>query len=424
MGLESTMICVDNSDWMRNSDFIPSRLQSQFDAVNMVALAKTKANPENNVGLLTLTDNRVLVTLTTEVGKIISKLHLVKPDGSIDIIHGIKVANLALKHRQSKNHKPRIVMFVASPVKCDQPELVKLSKRLKKEKVNVDIINFGEEESNAVILNDIVNTINGKEGTGSHLISVAAPANLSDAMFSSPIFQGEDGQSSGLPAGFGPGFQYGMEDDPELAMALRISMEESRLKQEADAGGEKKPDGMETDQPAAGAKAAEIKTEDSGEVKMEASEDDLLQQALALSLTASQQEQQQQAQTKKEEPNLAAMTEEEQLHYALQMSMAAPSTTTPSATAATASTTTASSSGATSTVPTTASKTVDAEMKDEDEDYAKAMNDPEFLQRVISSLPGVDPNSDAVRSAFENLTKESKEEADKKKKKEEEDSKK
>jgi 26S proteasome regulatory subunit N10 len=33
------------------------------------------------------------------------------------------------------------------------------------------------------------------------------------------------------------------------------------------------------------------------------------------------------------------------------------------------------------------------------------MNDPEFLQRVISSLPGVDPNSDAVRSAFDNLTK-------------------
>lgn len=33
------------------------------------------------------------------------------------------------------------------------------------------------------------------------------------------------------------------------------------------------------------------------------------------------------------------------------------------------------------------------------------MNDPEFLQRVISSLPGVDPNSDAIRSAVDNLTK-------------------
>ncbi len=51
--------------------------------------------------------------------------------------------------------------------------------------------------------------------------------------------------------------------------------------------------------------------------------------------------------------------------------------------------------------------------KKDDEDYAKAMNDPEFLQRVISSLPGVDPNSDAVRSAFDNLTKEKSKEKDK-----------
>ncbi len=87
---------------------------------------------------------------------------------------------------------------------------------MKKEKVNIDIVNFGEEEANSAILNEFINTINGKEGTGSHLVSIAAPANLSDALFSSSLFQSEDG--SGLPAGFGPGYQYGMEDDPELAM--------------------------------------------------------------------------------------------------------------------------------------------------------------------------------------------------------------
>merc|ERR1712127_955233 len=100
-------------------------------------------------------------------------------------------------------------------------------------------------------------------------------------------------------------------------------------------------------------------------------------------------------------------TEEEQLHYALQMSMSHSASESASA-----------STTEKQTTP------VDAEMKDEDDDYAKAMNDPEFLQRVISSLPGVDPNSEAIRSAVDNLTKESKEEADKKKKKEEEDSKK
>ena len=39
----------------------------------------------------------------------------------------------------------RIVAFVGSPLDVDEGQLTKLAKRLKKEKVNVDIINFGEE---------------------------------------------------------------------------------------------------------------------------------------------------------------------------------------------------------------------------------------------------------------------------------------
>ncbi|CAF0786460.1 unnamed protein product [Brachionus calyciflorus] len=368
MVLESTMICVDNSDYMRNADFVPSRMQSQFDAVNMVARAKARSNPENNVGLLSMADNRVLVTLTSDVGKIMSKLHSCKPNGSIDLIRGIKVANLALKHRQSKNHKPRIVIFVASPVKLDQAEFTKLAKRLKKEKVNVDIVNFGEEEANNEVLSEFINILNGKEGTSSHLVSISAPSSLSDALLSSPMFQGED---SGLPSGFGAGMDYGMEDDPELAMALRISMEESRAKQEADS---KKTSGetMETD-------AAQQGT----------GEEDLLQQALALSLS--------QQDDKNKVPDFGLMTEEEQLNYALQMSMAS------------------SAEGSTSNTVTEKPTPVDTEMKDEDEDYDKAMNDPEFLQRVISSLPGVDPNSDAVRSAFDSLNKDKSKEGEEKK---------
>lgn len=52
---------------------------------------------------------------------------------------------LALKHRQGKNHKMRIVVFIGSPVNLESKEMTKLAKRLKKEKVNVDIVSFGEE---------------------------------------------------------------------------------------------------------------------------------------------------------------------------------------------------------------------------------------------------------------------------------------
>ena len=37
----------------------------------------------------------VLVTLTTDVGKVLSTLHSVKPKGAINIITGIKIAHVS-----------------------------------------------------------------------------------------------------------------------------------------------------------------------------------------------------------------------------------------------------------------------------------------------------------------------------------------
>ncbi|CAI5438736.1 unnamed protein product [Caenorhabditis angaria] len=68
---ESTMICVDNSEWMRNGDFQPTRLQSQQDAVNLVMQCKLRANPENAVGILAMAENvQVLSSLSTEAGRL------------------------------------------------------------------------------------------------------------------------------------------------------------------------------------------------------------------------------------------------------------------------------------------------------------------------------------------------------------------
>lgn len=50
----SLRFSVDNSEYMRNGDFLPTRLQAQQDAVNIVCHSKTRSNPENNVGLITL----------------------------------------------------------------------------------------------------------------------------------------------------------------------------------------------------------------------------------------------------------------------------------------------------------------------------------------------------------------------------------
>lgn len=44
---------LDTSDWMRNGDYVPTRLDAQFDAVTLLADAKLSANPESTVGVLT-----------------------------------------------------------------------------------------------------------------------------------------------------------------------------------------------------------------------------------------------------------------------------------------------------------------------------------------------------------------------------------
>merc|ERR1711981_1476648 len=80
------------------------------------------------------------------------------------------------------------------------------------------------------LLNKFVTTINGKEGTGSHLVTIPPGPHLSDALVSSPIVQGEDGSGAGITSTGGGGFEFGVDpnDDPELALALRVSMEEQR----------------------------------------------------------------------------------------------------------------------------------------------------------------------------------------------------
>ena len=37
---------------------------------------------------------------------------------------------------------------------------------------------------------------------------------------------------------------------------------------------------------------------------------------------------------------------------------------------------------------------------DDKEDYSEVMNDPAFLQSVLQNLPGVDPQSEAVKNAM------------------------
>mmetsp|Transcript_32763 Transcript_32763/g.53151 ORF Transcript_32763/g.53151 Transcript_32763/m.53151 type:complete len:148 (+) Transcript_32763:34-477(+) len=146
MVLEATVICVDNSEWMRNGDYPPTRMDAQHDAVNLICGAKTQENPENTVGIISLAGKGpdVLVTPTTDLGKILQCLHTIKVQGNADFENGVQIAQLALKHRQNKNQRQRIIVFVGSPLTSDTEKLVKIAKKLKKNNVAVDLVNFEE----------------------------------------------------------------------------------------------------------------------------------------------------------------------------------------------------------------------------------------------------------------------------------------
>jgi 26S proteasome regulatory subunit N10 len=169
MPLEATMLIIDNSEFMRNGDYQPTRFDAQSDAVNTIFQSKIDSNPENTVGIMTMagkgcvfysfvipfstlldsTRPEVLVTHTKDLGQILKAIHTAHNSisGQIDIPTSIAVAQLALKHRENKNLRQRIIVFVASPLQgpaADEKNIIKLAKKLKKNNVAVDVVAFGD----------------------------------------------------------------------------------------------------------------------------------------------------------------------------------------------------------------------------------------------------------------------------------------
>ncbi|KAL5561180.1 hypothetical protein UlMin_030927 [Ulmus minor] len=364
MVLEATMICVDNSEWMRNGDYSPSRLQAQADAVNLICGAKTQSNPENTVGILTMAGKgvRVLATPTSDLGKILACMHGLEVGGDMNIAAGIQIAQLALKHRQNKNQQQRIIVFAGSPVKYDKKALETIGKKLKKNSVSLDIVNFGEEDDGkSEKLEALLAAVNNNES--SHIVHVpAGPDALSDVLLSTPVFTGDGDGGSGFAAAAAAAAASSAHDfgvdpnmDPELALALRVSMEEERARQEAaaqraleeSARQESGEDATMNDQANASAPEENKKPTD---------------EALPMSMGISGS-----GHSVDDAEMLDATTEDHELALALQLSM---QESTPS-------------------------------------DASKVLEDQSFVSSILSTLPGVDPNDPAVKDLLASLQNQS-----------------
>lgn len=113
---------------------------------------------------------------------------------------------------------------------------MKLAKRMKKYNVSVDFVAFGDLDSETTKKLEAFNE-NVKGSDGSHLAIIPPGPNLlSDSLVVTPIIGGEDVGGRGPEAGGegGAGFDFDIDPaaDPELAFALRMSLEEEKARQE------------------------------------------------------------------------------------------------------------------------------------------------------------------------------------------------
>ncbi|KAI2607639.1 uncharacterized protein GGS25DRAFT_344712 [Hypoxylon fragiforme] len=254
MPLQAVMIVVDNSESSRNGDYQPSRFDAQADAINITFESITQSNPESSVGLMSMGGKgpEVLSTLTTERGKLLDGLHRTKKkiSGSSHLATGIQIASLALKHRQNKSQRQRIIVFVCSPVADDEKKLVSLAKKMKKGNIDIDFVLFGDLDDDDVQKKLEAFNAAVKTNDNSHLVVIPPSGKLlSDQLITTPILLGEGAAGGAGAAAEGGGGDFGDFDfdpsaDPELALALRMSMEEEnarQAKQAKDAEAAKKP---------------------------------------------------------------------------------------------------------------------------------------------------------------------------------------
>lgn len=350
MVLEATIFCLDNSEYMRNGDFFPTRMEAQNDAVNLVMGWKYQSNPENTVGVMKMAPSpEVLVTPSPEIGKILSALHTLKIEGEVDLLASIQVAQLALKHRQNKNQHQRMIIFIGSPLHhVDSKALARLGGTLKKNNVAVDVVSFGDVDANTEKLTDFIKAVNSNEN--SHLVTIESNARpLTDILRNSPIHGGGGG---GEGASGGSDFEFGIDpnEDPELLLALRASLEDQKTQ-----GSQGSTD---TDMKEANPNAA-----------AEDDEEELLRQAILMSLAA------------------------ENSPTAMETQPTEPSGETTKPAAET------SHEGTEKAEPTSKpSGESPAESKPESSGLGAVMSDPAFVNDILKSLPGVDFNDPQIKS--------------------------
>ncbi|CAK75728.1 unnamed protein product (macronuclear) [Paramecium tetraurelia] len=311
MPLEAAVVVLDNSEFSRNGDLEPSRWNAQQEAIELYINVVIDSNMESGMGLILGGGKqvRLLMTPTNDRDLIQGQFHKTRLEGNLQFSVALQQASLALKHRINKQQHQRIVAFVASPIEEEADTLVNLAKRLKKNNIAIDLINFGEQNEEHLKKLKIFFE-NVQKGSTSKFINIYPGMSATETLFSSlgnqSDFQAESGQQQEQVPQQRTGGQfseYGGIDpniDPEMAMIMKMSLEEEaqRLQQQLTQQIQQpQQQQQQQQQPQQQQQIQEEKVEN----VIEEENDELLEQARLLSIIEEPQQPQQQNQPAQEQ---------------------------------------------------------------------------------------------------------------------------
>ena len=380
-----------------------TRLEAMSEAAALLVAGKLQSNPESTVGILTSGGSsgggniRLLSSPTDgqNEGRLLSLLHGLKTEGKGggQFLSAVKTAFLALKHRRNKLGGQRIIAFVGSPLEVDLTELKKLASSLKKNNVAVDLILLGENDLNRERLEEFIKVVSKDEdGRPNSSLLVAPPGSeLSALLISSTIYTGGGGGGGGgrggaSHAGGGGGgggggaggfADYGGIDpnlDPELAMAMRISMEEARAAAGRSESGDV-PSSSSSSSASSSSNTGGLGGLGDGSIAFD--EDAALQAALALSM---------------EDDNTSASA-------SVVPSLIATSSIPPPPSSSSSSTSSSSNSIPASSSSSTSSSAMACDPPSTSSSATTTTNavaDPDFAMSLLGGLPGVDMNDPEI----------------------------
>ncbi|CAD8194913.1 unnamed protein product [Paramecium pentaurelia] len=315
MPLEAAVVVLDNSEFSRNGDLEPSRWNAQQEAIELYINVVIDSNMESGMGLILGGGKqvRLLMTPTNDRDLIQGQFHKTRLEGNLKFSVALQQASLALKHRINKQQHQRIVAFVASPIEEEVDTLVNLAKRLKKNNIAIDLINFGEQNEEHLQKLKIFFE-NVQKGSSSKFINIQPGMSATETLFSSlgnySDFQAEPGQEQQVPQQRTGGqfSEYGGIDpniDPELAMIMKMSLEDEALRlQQQLAQQQQQQQQQQNQQPQQQTQQPQKEQiqEEKIENFIEEENDQLLEQARLLSMQVEQSEQPEQPEQKNQNP--------------------------------------------------------------------------------------------------------------------------